>query len=253
MQLSLKNKLVYRLLVIHWTNSLLVKLEGICKMAKNRKAAEQFILKYVERILPGSPNTQFYKDFFAKMSDKEFDEWITKVGKGDENLILNVPNMTDIRIDVARNIEIGKELGHSFFKRIWIKPRNGGPKYLSPLPHLVYKLPVRRQAQLLTKKISIPRDNNTVDTTTNQPTGESKGAKISYVELQILSALGLDSSIVELIKYRGGDVQSFHAMKTLIARNGTVNRQELKPFEGKVTSTETLKALLTAAHLESDL
>lgn len=42
-------------------------------------------------------------------------------------------------------------------------------------------------------------------------------------------------------------------MSTLIARNGTVNRQELKPFEGKVASTETLKALLTAAHLESDL
>lgn len=222
-------------------------------MAKNRKAAEQFILKYIERILPGSPNTKFYKDFFSKMNDKDFDNWINKIGSGDDSLILVVPNMSDHRIDVARNIEIGKELGHSFFKRIWITPRDGGPKYLTPKAHLVYKLPIRRQAQLLTKKISIPKDNNTVDLTTNQPTGDSKGAKISYVELQILSALGLEASIVELIKYRGGDDQAFHAMNTLISRNGSVSMQELKPFEGTVTATETFKAYLVAAHLESDL
>lgn len=222
-------------------------------MAKNRKAAEAFILKYIDKMMPGSPNTQMYQDMFKDMSDKDFDKWINDIGTGHENLIIVAPNMAEYKMDVKRNLDIAEELGHEFFQRIWVQPEDGSPKYLTPNKHLVYKLPVRRQAQVLVKKISIPKDNHTVDYLTGQPTGDSKGGKISYVELQILAAKGLDSSINELIKIRGGDDGAFKAMNTLISRNGDVSQEEVLPYATGVKSTEILKAYLTSAHLESDL
>lgn len=221
-------------------------------MAGNRKAAEDFIIEYIDKILPGSPNTQMYRNMFAKMSDKQFDDFMFKIGTGEQILTLITPNMTNYRISVKNNIEIAKSLGHDFFKRIWITSNNG-QKYLTPYKHLVYKLPVRRQAQLLVKKKSIPKDNHTVDMMTGQPTGDSKGGKISYVELQILNALTLDESVEELVKLRGGDIKGFNAMNTMINRTGAVSQKEIEPYTGKVKSTQVFKAYLTAAHLENTL
>lgn len=222
-------------------------------MAKNRKKAEAFILEYIEKLLPGSPNQQMYREFFDKMSDAQFDAWISKVGSGEEIMALIAPNMSDQRLDVGRNLRIAKELGHEFFKRVWRTPENGGPAYLSRHKHLVYKVPIRRQAQLLVKKISIPSDNNVIDTMTGQPTGRSKGGKVSYMELQVLSAHGLDKAVTELIKYRGGDEKGFQAMNTLIARQGEVSSEQVAPYAGGVKSNRTFRNLLLCAHLESDL
>ena len=60
-------------------------------MAKNRKAAQDFILKYVEKLLPGGQNAKMYEDYFAGMSDKEFDTWISRLGSGEEILAVVVP------------------------------------------------------------------------------------------------------------------------------------------------------------------
>ena len=203
-------------------------------MAKNRKAAQDFILKYVEKLLPGGQNAKMYEDYFASMSDKEFDAWISRLGSGEEILAVVVPPMSGIKMDVARNLKLAKELGHEFFQRVWLVAPDGS-KYLTP------------------KKISIPKDNNTIDYRTGQPTGDSKGGKVSYMELQMLSAQGLDNTVTELIKYRGGDVQGFRAMNTVIGRTGRVSQAEIEPYAGGVKSTQVLRAYLTAAHLESDL
>lgn len=222
-------------------------------MPKNRKAAEEYIIKYIDKLLPNSPNAQMYKDLFAKMSDNEFDKFMRNIASGEETLCIVAPNMMSYKLDITRNLALAKELGHDFFKRIWLRPKDGGPKYLTPKKHLVYKLPLRRQAQLLIKKISIPKDNNTVDIMTGQPTGDSKGGKVSYMELQILSAMGLNNSIKELVKIRGGDEKGFHAFNTLINRQGSASLKEIDPYSGTTRSTETLRALLISAHLDADL
>lgn len=222
-------------------------------MPNNRKAAEKFIIENIDRIAPGSPNTQMYKDLFERMSDEEFGEFIRDIGTGNKILNFIIPNLQNYKIDVKRNIEHAEELGHQFFKRIWLTSPETGQRYLTTHKHLVYKLPVRRQAQVLIKKISIPKDNHTVDMMSGQPAGDSKGGKISYVELQILNALGLEDSIVEMIKLRGGDVKGFNAMNTLISRTGGVTQKEVEPYTEGVRSTQVLKVYLTSAHLESDL
>jgi hypothetical protein len=232
------------------TNGLIISnLKGI-KMSK-RKEAEDFILKYIGKILPDDTNVTMYKILFASMDDKAFEEFITDLGKGTKSLAVVSPNMAKVKLEVKRNLEIAKELGHNFFERIWIDNKNDIPPYLTPIPYMVVKLPLRRQAQLLVKKISIPEDNRSIDDFTGQPTGKSKGSKISYPEMQILSALNLEKSTTELMKYRGGDVKGFNAMNDSISKTGGVKLASLSTLGTKVKSTQTLSTLLTAMHLKN--
>jgi len=222
-------------------------------MSGNRKSAEELILKYIDKLLPGSENTQIYKDLFASMDDEQFEQFIVSLETGKSRLAIIAPNFSSNPLSVDRNIEIAKELGHEFFEQVWMEDPNGGPNYLSTEKYLVVDLPLRRQAQLLIKKISIPDDNRSIDHLTGQPTGNSKGSKISYPELQILAAHQLDNTITELIKYRGGDLNGFNAMNDSISRTGGVSLNSLDTLGSKVKSTQTLSTYLTAMHLRNTL
>lgn len=222
-------------------------------MAKNRKAAEAVCLKWIEEILPGSKNTEFYKKRFAEMSDAAFDDFINKLRSGEVMLSIIAPNGTKPQLEVERNLEVAKKLGHEFFERIWFDGGNESPAYLSPVKYLIVDLPLRRQAQLLEKKISIPVDNKSIDNFTGQPTGKSKGSKISYPETQILAALNLDATLAELLKYRGGDLKGFNAMNAQISRTGAARQETIAHLGTTVKSTETLSVFLTSAHLGNTL
>lgn len=222
-------------------------------MAGNRQAAEAFILRFIDKLAPGTSNAQNYKDAFAGMNDKEFEAFINRLESGEEFLVLIMPNFAKIELDVERNFAIGDELGHNFFQKLWIEGKDGMPTYQTPIPYLVMDLPLRRASQLLTKKRSVPQHNRVIDALTGQPTGESKGAKISYPELQVLSAMGMEASLVELMKYRGGDDKGRAAMVGQLSRFGSTNLKSLQPFASGVKSTQTLKTFLTAAHLKSTL
>lgn len=219
----------------------------------NRKAAEQFIIKYIDALMPGSENKSIYENFFKKMSDEEFDAFMAKLKQGKAKLSIIAPNFGKQKLNVKRNLDLAKELGHNFFQRIWVDGKGERPTYLTPIPYMVVDLPLRRQAQLLIKKISIPEDNKTIDMVTGQPTGPSKGSKISYPELQVLAAMGLDNSLVELLKFRGGDTKGFIAMNKMISLRGGVSLNAIERFAGGVESTKTLKAFLTAMHLSNTL
>lgn len=222
-------------------------------MAGNRKAAEKVILTWIEELLPGSPNTAMYVELFKGMSDKEFDSFMTQLENEEILLAIVAPNMSEHRLSVERNFEVAKKLGHEFFERIWMQEGPDTPPYLTNHKYLVIDLPLRRQAQLLTKKISIPKNNNSIDNLTGQPTGSSKGSKLSYPELQIMAAMGLDNCIVEMMKYRGGDLKGFNAMNKSISETGGVSLTNLDKLGTKVKSTTTLSTYLTSMHLQNTL
>jgi hypothetical protein len=219
----------------------------------NRKAAQEVILKWIDELLPGSENTRLYQELFAQMSDKAFDELMRGIEDGTKRLAIIAPNLGKYKLSIERNFTVAKKLGHEFFQRIRIDRGDGTPPYYSAVPYLIVDLPLRRQAQLLVKKISIPEDNRSVDDYTGQPTGKSKGSKISYPETQIMAANNLDHSLVEMLKYRGGDVKGFDAMNTMIAKTGGVSLKAIEKLGTTVKSTQTLSTFLTCMHLENTL
>lgn len=222
-------------------------------MANNRAAAEAVILKYVGMIAPKSENVDIYKKIFAAMTDKDFDEFIKDLEAKRKFITIIAPNFTESGITVENNLKIADKLGHKFFQRLWIEGDKDKPTYLTPIEYLVVDLPLRRASQTLTKKISVPKHNRVIDSLTGQPTGESKGAKISYPEVQLASAMGLENCMVELMKYRGGDVRGGAALAGMISKYGRANMKALAPFASGVESTKSLKVLLSSAHLKSNL
>lgn len=223
-------------------------------MTPNRENAQNFIIEYINKLTsPDTENAKMYELLFSKMTDEDFEIFINDLDSGKINLCVTAPNFGKAKLEVSKNFEIARELGHNFFQRVWIPAQNGNPTYLTPIPYLVIDLPMRRQAQLLSKKISIPEDNNSVDDFTGQPTGKSKGSKISYPETQVLAALGLNESLTEFLKYRGGDEKGFNAMNTVIDRSGSVNMKAIEKYSSGVQSTHTLSTFLTCLHLRNNL
>lgn len=223
-------------------------------MAGNRKAAEQELIECIEAIFPGSQNTQIYQDIFKVMSDADFDQWMNDLDSGARYLALIAPELGTPSLSVERNLDVAEKWGHKFFERIWMDSQNGAPSYLSNDKYLIVDLPLKRQAQFLIKKISIPEDNRSIDTFTGQPTGKSKGSKISWPELQILAALGgFDETIAEFFKFRGGDLQGFNAMNNMIANTGGVSLNAIGSLGTKVKAVQSLSTLLTSMHLTNTL
>ena len=203
-------------------------------MANNRLEAQNFIIEYVEKVAPSTGNADIYRNIFKVMKDDEFATFMGKLKDGTIQLAIIVPNFSKTKLSVDRNLEVAKELGHEFFQRIWIEGKDDTPTYLTPNKYLIVDLPIRRASQLLTKKISVPKHNRVIDSLTGQPTGESKGAKISYPELQVCAAMGLENSMVELMKYRGGDARGHAALNGMLSKYGRVNQASLAGYASGV-------------------
>jgi len=223
-------------------------------MAGSRKEAEAFIVKHIDMILPGSENKAFYERLFKTMSDKAFDQLMNDIELGARNLVIYAPNFKDgYKLSTERNIEIAKKLGHNFFSRLWIGATEETSEYLTPIPYLVYDMPVRRASQTISSKIKVPENNAIVDRTTGQATSSSKASRISLPQLQILSAFNLKESVKEMIKFRGGDTSGFRAMNASISTFGHVSLKAIEPYSQGVESTKTLRVLLNGAHIKNTL
>lgn len=218
-----------------------------------RKEATAFLLKYVDKIVPGGKNKAIWEKRLEAMSDEEFEEFIKRLETGEEIIAIFSPNLSEERLSVERNLKIAEELGHEFFQRLWLTDPQTGQTYLTPIKYLVVDLPLRRQAQTLVSKSSIPEDNRHVDEMSGQPVKPSKGSSLSFPQIQALYAQGADRSIEELIKFRGGDEKAYRALDQAIINSGGASLDALKPFTGKVRSTQTLSTLLLAMHLDNTL
>ena len=219
----------------------------------NRKETEAFILKYIDKILPGSNNKEIYQKMFKRMSNKQFEEYMEDLYNERKHLVLIKPTKVGKPLSLKRNMGIAKELGYSFFQRLWLGPDGDIPRYLTPNKYLILKLPFRRTSQLLIKKISIANNDKAIDQLTGQPAGDSSAAGVSYTELQVLTDIGLTKTAEELIKLRGGDVGGYRALKQSIIKYGKGTQELAKQYATGVVSKQTLRNFITACHLKNNL
>lgn len=223
------------------------------KYKKARIATQNWIKACIFKIKSCQKNMAIYDEFFAGLSDEEFVDTINKFGTGELIPPLIDPNYSSPKITIENNLIVAKELGLEFMKKIWIGAANGRPAYLTPIKYPVYMLPLRRQAQLATKKISIPEDNSQRDDMTGQATGKSKGSSISFTEIYVLQGIGCEAGLEEMLKYRGGDNGGFHAMNVFASRYGSVSLKAIERFSTGVEATKALRAWLTCMHFETTM
>lgn len=219
----------------------------------NRKAAEKAILDFFKSIEPTGHNVKRWTAIFENMSDKQFDDYMKGIREGSKYLVIFKPTYEAVGMTIDNILKTADKYGIPLFERLVIENDRTVPDHTTPIEYFVVDLPYRRQSQNIVKKISVPDDNKTIDQLTFQPTGASKGAKISYPELQVLIGMGLDNTISELIRYRGGDKGGFAAYNAMFLRYGSVNLKTLGNYSTGVESTKTLKTLLAGMHLKLEI
>lgn len=222
-------------------------------MPGNRKAATDFILKSLEAILPGNSDTPRYKAHLESLSDKEFEQLMKDYKSGEKYLTLTAPNAAKQKLSIERNYAFADKIGVKFHQKLWYEGDGDTPAAQMPIERLVIKLPMRLASQRLDKKKSIPKTQKVINTLTGQPTGDSKGASISLPELRVCAAQGLDNTMVELIKFRGGDQRGNAALNASLVRTGHANLDTLAHFASGVVSGFTLKSYLTGCHLKANI
>lgn len=228
------------------------------KRGRNRPAAEKVILDVIDSIAPGNPNVQLYQALFEPgnpkyLNDAMFNDWMERIRRKEGSLVYIDPPGSKFALSVERNTEVlGPKYGINFFQQLWYQDETGD-WFLTPNTYLILPLPVRRQAQLLVEKISIPENNNSIDDMTGQVTGASRGGKISYPELSLLKAFGMKRTIEEFMHWRGGDVKGHRIMNQQILKTGGASMDALAPYAGEVESTRTFANILLGMHYDNTL
>lgn len=219
----------------------------------DRKKAQNLILEYVSAIEPTGYNKECYNKIFKAMSDKQFDTYMKGLRDGSMSLVLFKPLYKANGITVENNLKVAEKYGLKFFERLRFTGNPNEPDHITPIEHMVVTLPWRKQSQTWAKKTSVPDNNKTVDQLTFQPTGASKGAKVSFPELQVMIGMGLDASIRELTQARAGDKGSFSAYNAMFMRYGNANLKTIEQFSTGVESTKTLKTYMACMHISTTL
>ena len=224
----------------------------------SRKKATDYILKWVGELLPGSKTVETYKDFLKDLTDDGFKKFIDSIEANGGYLPLVVPNFNKSKLVLERNLKIAKSLGIEFFQHLTLTDQSTGVTYKTAKKYLVFDINVRRQAQHITKKMSVAKGNQSRDDLTNQAagspaTGGSKAASLSFPEMHVLKSLGLDSTIIELIKLRGGDQEAYNAYVRQTVATGGADLESILELDTSVKVTETLGIYLQAEHLDNNL
>jgi len=218
---------------------------------RKRKAVEAYILQLCNDIDKTGDSAKRYTKMFKSMSDSKFTSWMVHIKNGTSQLNIMLPNMsTDITVDDA--VKVAKKRKVNIFSRINFNDGATGRKYLTEHSFLVVRLPIRRLSQYLFHKISLPESDRNINPVSGQVIPPDKGAALSAIEVQILASKGLESSVVELIKVRGGDTDAYNSLKYQLEEEGRSSLAEL-PMEGRPRSAVTSSIYLRAMGISNNL
>jgi hypothetical protein len=228
----------------------------------SRQEVTAFIAGAIAEIIPGDTyNSDLTKKRLDEMSDDEFDEYIRALAKPtteegiatQEILPFYSPNLKDPRVTMPNLLKVADLIGFEFFEQLWLTDPQTGRVFLTPQKYLVIDMTVRRQAQMLTKKSSIPENSRHVDEMSGQVTGKSKGSKISFPELQAQLAQGLEHTLIEEIKVRGGDRAAQVEFDRQLIEHGEASIVDVTEGTGVTTSTSTVGKLLRGMMIDTDI
>lgn len=228
----------------------------------SRQEVTSFIVKSIAGIIPGDQyNVELTKQRLDAMSDEEFDTYIRSLARPaneddlmhQEILPFVSPNLKDPRVTMENLMAVADKIGYPFFEQLWLTDPHTGVVYLTPQKYLTLHMTIRRQAQMLTKKSSIPADARHVDEMSGQVTGASKGSKISFPELQAQLSHGLEDTLIEEIKVRGGDRLAQTEFERQLIENGEVSINEVTEGTGVTQSTSTVAILLRGMMIDNNL
>lgn len=220
-------------------------------MTDKRKTIQDKILKTMKTMDPSLSNYKRYEEMFNSMDDKQFDRYMQDIKTGKVKISLFVPNMK-VFIKQEDLLKAADDLGLELFERLRFKDKATGKYFLTPNKYLITKLPVRRTRQFLMHKLSVAENDKKLDALTGQVTSNDKASSLSYPEAQLMYARGLNKSLIEFMKVRGGDIHAFATFKQQLEESGEATLGSLDP-NTIPRSAVIMSAILKSMYFDNNL
>ena len=218
-------------------------------MTPKRKKAQETILATMKELDPVGTTVKYYEDLFAKISDKEFDDYMKRIRDKEDVLVYYAPNIIT-KFDINDLLKLAKKHNLELLERIRIYDPVTDTYYLTPKKFLILQVPVRRFSQFIDHKLSVAEGDSRIDMLSGQVVKPDQAGSVSQIEFQTLYSRGLNKTIRELIKFRGGDVVAFGEFKRELEESGSAS---IDVETGSVArSAVTIDVLFSGMHLETN-
>jgi hypothetical protein len=216
---------------------------------------EKYIYDVFDRLDPSKTNTNFYKAFFSKMTDREFDAFFKKFFEDkDAYLTLTVKAFeNDLQMDNIQKaakfmkVPLYEYVAQPFFSKDPDHP------IVTPYPVPVGYIHEKRVQQTSLKKNSTSIEISTRDPRTGQVINDDKNSKQSIDENYSMMAQGSELGIKEFMSFRSDDIKMKEAAYASIRQNGYVAMKDLPDHIENKTSLNMLDAYFIAMGIKSDL
>ena len=218
-----------------------------------RVEMEKFIYDVFDRLDPTKTNTNFYKAFFSKMTDKEFDSFFDTFFK-DENAFLtwNIESFkNDVTIDNIENA--AKFMKVPLFEHVIYYGENDSKPLVTPYPVPVGYFHEKRVQQTAIKKNSTSIDISMRDAKTNQVINDDKNSRQSIDENYAMLTYGAEKGIKEFMSFRADDSVMKEEAYSQIRENGYVNMDDLPDNVENKAALNMVDVYLICQGIKSDL
>lgn len=212
-------------------------------MAGNRKAFETFVLDFMGKLTQGQGNRTIYERLFKAMNDEQMEEFVVKLEEGMPLCIWASNFDKKEQLNYDGMVKLAKQYGLSLEQPLVVTDIDTGVTTVTPITYLVGSAEIRKQRQMLVKKMSAAKDDTMTDDLTGQVMGDSRAAGMSIPEAQVLRYLGLPKVCNELYNVKGGDNGALKAFRNDIITTGHTTTN------GSLRQGSAVKALKTAYHL----
>ena len=220
-------------------------------MTKQRQQAEALIYDILDKVEGRTTiNSDYYKQLFSKMSDKEFKEFCSRrlpIRFHIEAFKIE-PKMHNI-------LDAFNTLGVKLLEKVKLpymyKNKHGDP--VESKEALIIYIHIKRMKQMLTKKNHTAMDIDKRDMKTGLLLQDDKGGKETDREFESLAVMGLDYTMDEFARVKADAMNAKAQMTNAILTKGYVSDDDIDLVKNDSLAKNLMNVYLIGAHIHSNL
>lgn len=218
---------------------------------KQRKEVEMLIYKVMDTLDPTEQNSNWYKEKFAKMNDKEFEDYFKQEAPIKFQMKLFEIEPTMERIVKALNF-LNVPLMEYLYMPFLYKDKQGNPVRTN-YPALVVYCPIKKMKQFISKKNSMSVDIDDRNMKTGRLINRDKNGNTSDREMECLAVMSSNATIRELATFRADSMDAKNEFYSLINDKGVISLKDVDIKKQDSIARNTLNAYLMGAHINTNL
>lgn len=220
-----------------------------------RTKMENLIYSFFDTLDPTKTNTDFYRSFFSKMTDKEFDKFFEGFFK-DKNAYLTL-SMVEFEnsIDMDQIEKTAKLINVPLFETVVMPFACKDKKHpiTTPYPVPVGYIHEKRVQQTAIKKNSTSTEISQRDAKTNQVIAHDKNGRESIDENYAMMTYGAKKAMKEFMSFRADDNVMKEEAYTRIRNDGYVSLEDLPDKLENKAALNMLDAYMISMGIKTDL